>query len=67
MRKKQKEVTIIKMATEFLLDEFRRKRSLEPIKYLFGRYRFGSRNQLNGGLFKYARYCKRTKQNMYVG
>ena len=66
MRKRQKKETTIKMAIEFLLDECRHEKSLRPLKYVFGRYRYGSRNQLKGGLLKYAGYCKRTKRTMYV-
>ena len=66
MRKQKKKVTTMRMASRFLFDECRKDGSLRPMKFLFGKYRYGSRNQLKGNLIQYAGYCKRTRQKMCV-
>lgn len=66
MGKQKKKETKYKMIAGFLVNECRREKSLRPIRYLFGKYRYGTRNQLKGNLVQYAGYCKRTRQKMCV-
>ena len=61
MRKIRKTRSARRVSMRIVIEKCKQDRSLKPIEYLFGEYRFGSRGQFKGNLVDYVKYCRRLK------
>ena len=54
------------VAWRIILFKCKQDKSVKPVKLMFGKYRYGSRNQFTGSLVDYVEHCRRLKIGVNV-
>lgn len=63
VRRIRKPLTV---SLRIIFEKCKQDRSVVPVKYLFGKYRYGSRQQFIGSFVDYVKYCRRLKKGVEI-
>jgi len=66
MTKVRKTRNPLTVSLRIVYEKCKQDRSVRPVKYLFGEYRYGSRGQFKGSIVDYVKYCRRLRKGVEI-